>query len=187
MPRAIPAAISVKVVRKWLSLAKQRKAHLIELYESGRWRLYYTDPEFIDRLREAISRRGSVECDGTGRDRPSDGGCSRAGTTGRSQPVEGFRGGLNRFRLWRGRDASPGARRIAVPGRLEPSFRFPPHMLKAAQRAARENERIRQALKGPFVDLNAGGYRLPAIGAPDHDDAHINPQCQTCTRPRCVW
>jgi uncharacterized repeat protein (TIGR03809 family) len=54
MPRAIPVAISVKVVRKWLSLAKQRKAHLIELYESGRWRLYYTDAEFIDRLREAI-------------------------------------------------------------------------------------------------------------------------------------
>ena len=54
MPRAIPAAISVEVVRKWLSLAQQRKAHLIELYEGRRWRLYYTDAEFIDRLREAI-------------------------------------------------------------------------------------------------------------------------------------
>jgi uncharacterized repeat protein (TIGR03809 family) len=54
MLRAIPAAIPVEVVRKWLSLAKQRKAHLIELYENRRWRLYYTDAEFIDRLREAI-------------------------------------------------------------------------------------------------------------------------------------
>jgi uncharacterized repeat protein (TIGR03809 family) len=54
MPRAIPSAISVEVIRKWRSLAQRRKEHLVELYESGRWRLYYTDAELIDRLREAI-------------------------------------------------------------------------------------------------------------------------------------
>ena len=54
MPRAIPSAVSVEVIRKWRSLAQRRKEHLVELYESGRWRLYYTDAELIDRLREAI-------------------------------------------------------------------------------------------------------------------------------------
>lgn len=54
MPRAVPSAISVEVIRKWRCLAQRRKEHFVELYESGRWRLYYTDAELIERLREAI-------------------------------------------------------------------------------------------------------------------------------------
>ena len=54
MPKQIPFAFPVEVTRKWLALAQRRKAHLVDLYESGRWRLYYTEAEFIDRLREAI-------------------------------------------------------------------------------------------------------------------------------------
>jgi uncharacterized repeat protein (TIGR03809 family) len=53
MQEGIPGSFS-DVTRKWLSLAERRKAHLVELYESGRWRLYYNEAEFISRLREAI-------------------------------------------------------------------------------------------------------------------------------------
>ena len=40
---------------KWRNLAERRQAHFIELYESGRWKHYYTDQEFIARLREAAA------------------------------------------------------------------------------------------------------------------------------------
>ena len=54
MPREIPSAFPVETARKWLALAERRKGHLVDLYESGRWRLYYSDADFIGRLREAI-------------------------------------------------------------------------------------------------------------------------------------
>lgn len=54
MPREIPSAVPVETIRRWLALAERRKAHLVDLYHSGRWRLYYTEADFISRLREAI-------------------------------------------------------------------------------------------------------------------------------------
>ena len=45
------------VARKWLALAERRRAHVIDLRESGRWRHYYTPEEFHDVLREAMSSR----------------------------------------------------------------------------------------------------------------------------------
>jgi uncharacterized repeat protein (TIGR03809 family) len=45
------------VARKWLALAERRRAHVIELRESGRWKHYYTPDEFLDALREAVSTR----------------------------------------------------------------------------------------------------------------------------------
>lgn len=54
MPEVIPRAFPVGVTRKWRALAQRRKAHLVDLYNSGRWRLYYTEPEYLDRLREAV-------------------------------------------------------------------------------------------------------------------------------------
>ncbi len=30
------------IARKWLALAERRRAHLIELRDSGRWQRYYT-------------------------------------------------------------------------------------------------------------------------------------------------
>lgn len=54
MPREIPSAFPVEMIRRWRALAERRKAHLVDLYESGRWQLYYTEAEFISRLREAI-------------------------------------------------------------------------------------------------------------------------------------
>jgi hypothetical protein len=40
------------IARKWLALAERRKAHLMELRESGRWRRYFTASELDDALRD---------------------------------------------------------------------------------------------------------------------------------------
>jgi uncharacterized repeat protein (TIGR03809 family) len=53
MPEAIPSAFRVEVSRKWRGLAQRRKEHLVDLYNSGRWRLYYSEAEFLQRVREA--------------------------------------------------------------------------------------------------------------------------------------
>ena len=39
------------VARGWLLLAERRKAHLIDLFESGRWRHYFTEAELLSELR----------------------------------------------------------------------------------------------------------------------------------------
>ena len=43
-----------KVALKWRDLAERRRAHFVELYQSGRWKHYYTDIEFLQELRAAI-------------------------------------------------------------------------------------------------------------------------------------
>jgi hypothetical protein len=43
------------VALKWRDLAERRRAHFIDLYESGRWKHYYTDYEFLEELRQAIA------------------------------------------------------------------------------------------------------------------------------------
>lgn len=40
------------IARKWLALAERRKAHLIELRQTGRWERYYTDAQLADELDE---------------------------------------------------------------------------------------------------------------------------------------
>jgi uncharacterized repeat protein (TIGR03809 family) len=40
--------------RKWRALAERRRAHFVELYNSGRWKRYYSGEQFLLRLREAI-------------------------------------------------------------------------------------------------------------------------------------
>jgi len=41
------------VVVRWRMLAERRLNHLIELYESGRWKLYHGEAEFLDLVKEA--------------------------------------------------------------------------------------------------------------------------------------
>jgi uncharacterized repeat protein (TIGR03809 family) len=36
---------------KWRDLAMRRHAHFVDLYDSGRWRRYYTEEEFVAELR----------------------------------------------------------------------------------------------------------------------------------------
>jgi hypothetical protein len=40
------------IARKWLALAERRRAHLIDILESGRWRHYVSDGELEDELYE---------------------------------------------------------------------------------------------------------------------------------------
>jgi len=40
------------VARKWRDLAERRRQHYIEMYESGRWRHYYTEDQFLVQMRE---------------------------------------------------------------------------------------------------------------------------------------
>jgi uncharacterized repeat protein (TIGR03809 family) len=54
MSKQQPARALDEVAQKWLDLAERRRAHLVELYHSGRWKRYYREERFLDSLREAI-------------------------------------------------------------------------------------------------------------------------------------
>ena len=41
------------IVARWCTLAEQRLEHLTELFESGRWRRYHTELEFLENIQEA--------------------------------------------------------------------------------------------------------------------------------------
>ena len=41
------------VIARWRMLAERRLQYLIELYETGRWRVYYKEPEFLKVIQEA--------------------------------------------------------------------------------------------------------------------------------------
>jgi len=43
-----------EVSQKWRDLAERRRAHFVELYRSGRWKHYYTEEQFLQRMREVI-------------------------------------------------------------------------------------------------------------------------------------
>lgn len=43
------------IARKWLDLAERRKAHFIDLYDSGRWKHYYSEAQMVDEMRAAIA------------------------------------------------------------------------------------------------------------------------------------
>ena len=44
----------LKAAEKWRALSERRRAHLVELYHSGRWKRYYSEQAFLERMREAI-------------------------------------------------------------------------------------------------------------------------------------
>jgi len=52
------AAVGRDVVARWRILAQQRLDHLTELYESGRWKLYHTESDFLVMVHEA---RGALK------------------------------------------------------------------------------------------------------------------------------
>jgi uncharacterized repeat protein (TIGR03809 family) len=41
------------LVSRWCDLAERRLDHLTELFESGRWRLYHSERDFLENIREA--------------------------------------------------------------------------------------------------------------------------------------
>ncbi len=48
------ALASDQIARRWRDLADRRRSHFVELYESGRWKLYYTEADFVLRMREVV-------------------------------------------------------------------------------------------------------------------------------------
>jgi uncharacterized repeat protein (TIGR03809 family) len=48
-----PVLWSSDVTKGWHALADKRLAHLNELFETGRWRRYYTKAAFLENLTEA--------------------------------------------------------------------------------------------------------------------------------------
>jgi uncharacterized repeat protein (TIGR03809 family) len=45
------------VARRWFALAERRQEHLMELCDTGRWRHYYTQAEFLDEMRRVLRVR----------------------------------------------------------------------------------------------------------------------------------
>jgi len=54
MSARLPAHALDEVAQKWRALAERRLAHFVELYESGRWRHYYSEEQLLHRMREAV-------------------------------------------------------------------------------------------------------------------------------------
>jgi len=54
MPEQIPRCMPAEITRKGRELAERRRAYLIELYDTGRWKHYYTQEQLLVRMREAI-------------------------------------------------------------------------------------------------------------------------------------
>jgi uncharacterized repeat protein (TIGR03809 family) len=52
-----PIVPTADVAQKYLALIEQRRAHLAELYDSGRWTHYYSEAEFLARVRELMALR----------------------------------------------------------------------------------------------------------------------------------
>lgn len=64
------------IVARWCGLAEQRLDHLTELYETGRWRRYYSEQDFLENIREARSTldvwRGMLSTEPAPGSRPLD-------------------------------------------------------------------------------------------------------------------
>ncbi len=64
------------IVARWSALAEQRLEYLTELFETGRWRRYYSEREFLENIREAkdvvATWRGMLACEASPDNRPID-------------------------------------------------------------------------------------------------------------------
>jgi uncharacterized repeat protein (TIGR03809 family) len=45
------------IARRWLALIERRHANFIDLYDTGRWRHYYSETEFLDEIRKVLGLR----------------------------------------------------------------------------------------------------------------------------------
>jgi competence CoiA-like predicted nuclease len=45
------------IARSWLALIERRQESIVELCHSGRWRHYYTHPEFLEEMRKVLELR----------------------------------------------------------------------------------------------------------------------------------
>jgi uncharacterized repeat protein (TIGR03809 family) len=45
------------IARRWLALIERRQEHFLDLCDSGRWRHYFTEAEFLDEMRKVLHVR----------------------------------------------------------------------------------------------------------------------------------
>jgi uncharacterized repeat protein (TIGR03809 family) len=43
-----------EIAQRWSDLAQRRRAYFTELFTSGRWKHYYDEQEFLERLRDVV-------------------------------------------------------------------------------------------------------------------------------------
>jgi len=55
MTSQLDVAKGREIVARWCNLAEQRLNYLTELFDSGRWRRFYGEQEFLENVREAKS------------------------------------------------------------------------------------------------------------------------------------
>ena len=69
-------ARSRDIVARWCGLAERRLDYLTELFETGRWRRYYGERDFLENIREAKGAvetwRGLLSSEATADNRPVD-------------------------------------------------------------------------------------------------------------------
>jgi uncharacterized repeat protein (TIGR03809 family) len=42
------------IAQRWCDLAERRREYFIELFKSGRWKHYYDEEAFLERLRDVV-------------------------------------------------------------------------------------------------------------------------------------
>ena len=45
------------IARRWLALIERRQQHFLDLCDSGRWRHYFSEAEFLDEMRKVLRVR----------------------------------------------------------------------------------------------------------------------------------
>ena len=45
------------IARRWLALIERRQENFLDLCDTGRWRHYYTEPEFLEEMRKVLRVR----------------------------------------------------------------------------------------------------------------------------------
>ena len=53
MPNPFDADRGRSLIARWRILASRRLDHLVDLFESGRWKLYHKEAEFLQMVQEA--------------------------------------------------------------------------------------------------------------------------------------
>jgi uncharacterized repeat protein (TIGR03809 family) len=53
MTEAVDVPRGYHITARWRALAEKRLAHIVDLYESGRWRRYHDEREFMNMVRDA--------------------------------------------------------------------------------------------------------------------------------------
>jgi uncharacterized repeat protein (TIGR03809 family) len=93
MASQLDVAKGREIIARWCTLAEKRLDYLTELFDSGRWRRFHSEQEFLDNIREAKSAvetwRNLLSREASRDNRPID--LSWLGRTRTALPLNAFR------------------------------------------------------------------------------------------------